>query len=300
MSTDRIFNRLGSIECALHQIDELEKFMEVDVRPGGVKDETVVAALFPAGNLPRNVRLETEVRIGEDRFRLDFSESSAQVMWSAIRQPFKRYFYEVVFLHTVNRFKHGWRYRLARERRERERRMTLERSWRGTPHPLLGGKTPDEILQRGWGPLEIPRVGFVWVGVDPSSGSRTDVQIQTYPYSGDADFDNSLRWFMERGTSLQQALRLNDEHMGELNRQALVGSIEVLLGALKTMPGKAVPVTMLDKVLSISGQVDKTLSAGAKAASRSHTGVQVAGSRLGIEAKVQMLNKTTPVAIPVL
>ncbi|NNK63610.1 MAG: hypothetical protein HKO98_10450 [Gemmatimonadetes bacterium] len=300
MHTDRIFNRLGPIECALHQIDDLKRFIEIDVRPAGVADATVIAALFPSGKLPPGVEIETDLRIGEDRFRFDFSKSKARVMWAAIRQPFKRYFYEVVWLHTVNRFKHGWRHRLARERQVQVRRMELERAWRGRPHPLLGGRSPDEILKRGTGPLEISKVGFVWVGVDPVTGPRTGLQIQTYPYSGDEDFDNSLRWFMQRGTSLNQALRLNSEHMGELNRQALVGSIEVLLGALKTMPGKGVPVTMLDKVLKTSGQVDMTLSATAKAVKRSAAGAHVTGSTMGIEGKVQALGKMEPMAIPVL
>ena len=55
--------------------------------------------------------------------------------------------------------------------------------------------------------------------------------------------------------------------MGELNRQALIGSIDVLLGALKMMPGRAAPVTQ---------------------------------SGLGIEGEVQMLAKVEPEAIPVL
>lgn len=298
MADNRMGYRLGRIVCTLHQIDHLAKFIEIDVKPQMLENSVVISVLFRTGKLPASVKISSDFSGNFERYHFDYSKSSAPVMSSAMNQPFKSYFYNITVRMGVDDYRVGWRQRFAQMAREDAQRKANHLEWRNSPHPFLGGRTPDQIVDRGFGPLEIPNVGFVWVGIDRINGSRGTISVQTYPYSGDKNFDGSLRWFMQRGTSLNQALRLNSQHMGELNKQALIGSIQILLGALNTMPGRKIPISQFDRALKMADQINKLGGAIKKIIDRSDVGAALTTSKLSIEHKVQMLNKVEPIAIP--
>ncbi|MEP3345393.1 MAG: hypothetical protein ABJN34_11135 [Litoreibacter sp.] len=300
MSENISYHRIGKIKCALHQIDDFKKFMEVDVKPVSTTEEEVIAALFKSATLPPSTTIQQTLGIGRDRYKIDFSGSSSAVMAAALKLPFKNYMSLYGTYIPPNHYKHGWRSRLAQKGTDNALKKAKHLEWRNSANPLLGGRTPDQILARGFGPVEIPRVGFVWVGIVSTGGSRSVVEIQTYPFSGDKNFDNSIRWFMQRGTSLNQALRLNSQHTEVLYQQALIGSIEVLLGALKTMPGRSAPLSVLRRTLKTADQVNKSLGAIKSIISKTEAAEKLANSRVGIEGKVQTLKRVPPVAIPVL
>lgn len=290
--------RLGRIVCTLHQIDHLAGFIEIDVKPQMLENSVVISALFGTGKLPGAVKISSDFAGEFERYHFDYRKSSELAMSAAIKPPFKQYLYNIATRTGADDYRVGWRQRFAQRAREDARREVKHLKWRNSPHPFLGGRTPDQIVDRGFGPLEIPGVGFVWVGIDRLNGSRGTTSVQTYPYSGDDNFDNSLRWFMQRGTSLNQALRLNSQHMGELNQQALIGSIQILLGALNTMPGRKIPISQFDRALKMADQTKNLGDSMLRIIDRSNVGATLTNSSLGIEQKVQLLSKVEPVAIP--
>ena len=300
MYENRNFYQLGRIQWALHQIDGVKGFIEIDVRPSGVENKTVIGELFSTKKLPHGAVITSSLGFSEDRIKINFRKCGYNPIISTIKSPFCDYLVQTSVVGDQHLYISGWRRKFALKAREYAERKAIQIKWQNTPLPALGGLTPDQLLHKGYGPWEVKGVGFVWVGIDPLTTSRATIQIQTRPYSDDKNFNKSIRWFLQRGTSLDQALKLNSQHMGALNKQALIGSITVLLGALKMMPGRKIPLTRLDKLIHLTGEVDKSINATAKAIKRSDIGAKLTKSAKSIEQKVQLLNESEAIAVPLI
>lgn len=230
-----IFQAPG-FQWSFYQINMGKRFFEIDIQPFNVSQTALDKRLFKTGHVPRaNVsglgRLvltfdwETRIadwgrkRAGMVRVRVSWSGNQL-LLASEMREPFP---YILI---------HPWWFTKGWERRAADERMA-HAIWMATPEKAFGGRTPREMLQLGPGAYEVKGEGFVWVSA---------YEIQSQPYLETVNSD--IRWYLEHGTDLGEALRLTRDQWQQLSTEMMLGFV----CALSQVGSKGDPdQTILDK-----------------------------------------------------
>lgn len=222
-------------------LDGINSF-EIDIKPSLTKESVIVELLFTSGILPTEASLTSDLYFGVERWQLSWTKKIHFSIYSNLRRTFQQYF------DLGRSYEAGWQKKDIKVFSRQT--IILRERWHNKKRSTLGGRNFDDIIKLGFGPHEVVDVGFVWYG--PVRSKRT-YEVQTYPYSDSKNFNQAIRYFLQRGFSLNEALNMNSKQMENLNNQAISALVLVMLaGSSGVARGGEAPVTISEQVMDIS------------------------------------------------
>lgn len=196
-------------------LDVARQEFVIDVDPLATPRHHVFRHVFESGDCPDFVDA-TETKGPPGQARWIFKYSSEKRMLHAIHSRY------IDVMLALQNYQYGWKTALERERRaDAERREALFK-YGATKQAQFGNRSPNELLKMGPGAYKTSdRKGmWIWVGKNPGTQRQ---QLQWYPMSGYGAFDKDIAWFLERGCSINEALKLQTRQFDRSFRDSAHG-----------------------------------------------------------------------------
>ena len=204
---------------ALYQVVESERMFEIDVEGLDVEtcmigEKPIAQLIFSDGAIPAGVTLISTLAIGYERWKVQWSEGRRSQLLSALNGVFQRF---VLLSHLYGK---AWRERAAKERMERQATEVAENVWRARPQEQLGRRSVNDLWKLKSGAYEIAGRGFVWIGTPAGGGGP---ELEFHALFKNEKVNRDIRWYLERGTSLAEAISLYNRQQTMLATIAVAG-----------------------------------------------------------------------------
>lgn len=193
---------------ALYQVNRSKRKFEIDVEPVMVREERIIKLIFTTNFVPKVSQLTSDLYIDHERWRVTWDKGEGMTMMKSLRGPFQNF----LLKHTA--YGRNWRERARRERIDMQMREIESAIWRAVPQKRFGGRSPNDLIALGEGPYEVSGQGFVYV---------TSHSIQYHPYFKYKKINERIRWYLERGTDLSEAIGLEVRQSKRVNAQMIAG-----------------------------------------------------------------------------
>lgn len=222
MAHSQLFYDVGRFEFSIYEVDPYQGFMQLDIRPFETSERDIALVLFGGKDLTaklsgfasRNGILKVDYKpsvwIGYVRWRISWNWNTMHFA-SLLRDPFFK-------MMVRAQHKPGW---LDAD----IKREAMMEAWRITPQECYGGYAPRDFAAKGGGAFEIKSFGFVWIGSE-----QAEFVLQSRPYFKDAALNNDIRWYLEHGASLGEAIRLMRQQWHEVSIIAITSFASAMGG----------------------------------------------------------------------
>jgi len=197
---------------ALYQVDDVERRFEIDVDPPFIPERSIANLIFAHGVVPLCASLTSTMKIGYERWTVQWGPHKRAELFALLNGVFQRF---LLFSETYGR---KWQQRAAKERMEDQLREIQYYVWLAKPQEELGGRSMADLQRLGPGAYEIVGRGFVWRGMLKQSQT-----VQFHPMFKSEKTNKDVRWYLERGTSLAEAIDLFNRQTRLLDRIVIAG-----------------------------------------------------------------------------
>lgn len=229
-STSRIWHRSNGTSWSFVGCEMFASGFQIDIKETRATEAEVLGVVFAGRGHPAGLDLSPTMRVDCVRWNVTWQNGATHAVIAAMRPVVAKYYNA--------QYRSGWQ-----NPSSSDGKRFAERKWQNTKQLCLGNRTPGDIAELGSGPYEIRNIGFAWFG---AVGGPKDLQLQTRPYSKSKDFNDAIRWFLERGLSLKQALGMNKMHMSKLNQEAIAHAVAIFgeIASTNLYVGGAVPAAL--------------------------------------------------------
>jgi len=230
---------MPKFQWALYQVDDSRRILEIDVEgidvaTTSIGEKSIARLMFDTGVVPNGVSLRSTICIGFERWTLHWAEGKRTALVAALNGAFQR------FLLLPHLYGPRWRERAAKERLRQQAREIEYNIWRTKPQELFGGRSMADLAKLTPGAYEIVGKGFAWVGT-PTPDRPTVEFHAMFPAE---KTNNDIRWYLERGTSLSEAISLFNQQTRQLDAIAIAGFAVALADVAPNLTSGAAKVNV--------------------------------------------------------
>jgi hypothetical protein len=222
---------------ALYQVDDAARLLEIDVDRPFIPDRSIANLVFAHGVVPACASLNSSMYIGFERWTVQWGLHKRAELLALLNGVFQRF---LLLSHLYGR---GWRERAVKDRMEDQLREIQYQIWLARPQKELGGRSMADLQQLAPGAYELVGRGFVWRGM-----WKDNLTVQFHPLFQNEKVNKDVRWYLERGTSLAEAIDLFNRQTELLNRIAIAGFALALAEGAPHLGSVGVPRGHWEKV----------------------------------------------------
>ena len=279
-------------QWGLYQVDDAKRILEIDVEGVDaykVPEEQIVRLMFTNGIRPDGVTLTPTLAIGYERWTVTWDQGKRAQLLAALNEVFQRF---LLFSHQYGR---DWQARAAKERMEEQAREVAINVWRATPQEEMGGRSMEDLAKLPAGAYEIIGKGFVWVGTN-----REGLVVQFHPTFANEKVSKDVRWYLERGTSLAEAIDLFNRQTRLINATVIAGFAVALADMGSKLDAGSVPAKAWSKIYKVMGFVTGHDLFPAPSHRHLFKAATEHFARAPVERRIQELSKKRPIPLRIL
>jgi hypothetical protein len=197
---------------ALYQVDLSHRLFEIEVEPPMTAEHLIIKLIFNRIPIPNGVSLKSTLGVGVERWTVQWDRGEFWTMLASLNSRFQN------FVVNSTEYGAGWRARARRDRITRQLREIEQLVWWSFPQERFGGRSTNELWELKNGAYEIIGQGFLWLGEDGTRGRK----LEFHSLVDDEQLNQDLRWYLERGTSVSEAVALRTRRWNRIAAQTIV------------------------------------------------------------------------------